>query len=192
MAGKDPNDVFKYYSQALATSDPEKYGPNGIITRILAQEPKTGTSLPTFEEFVLSRVKSTQTEELAERTRRRVQFYEQKVGNYPQEDYNQSSSETIFGSPNRAQKESFGLQPPEPTRSTTSSATQTDVHTPFRTVPLCAEHSTTWELVYRDNKGVTWTRFKRNRQQEWLTGTILPNNNWEFSLSLETNDFFPA
>ena len=192
MAGKDPEEVFRYYQQGIAKSDPEKYGTNGTISRLLNQQSRTKTTLPTFEEFTLERAKTTQKEALAERTRNRVSFYEQQVGNYPESDNFQSSSGTYTSRSTTTQKRSTEHSTSQNTRTTSSASTQTNVHTPFRTVPLCQEHTTTWELVYRDNKGITWTRFKRNSQQEWLTGTILPNKNWEFSLSSETNDLFPA
>ena len=192
MAGKDSKEIFKYYQQGIAKSDPEKYGTNGTISRLLNQQTRAKTTLPTFEEFTLQRAKTTQREALAERTRNRVSFYEQQIGHYPESDNFQSSSSTYTNRPTATQTRFPEHSRLQNTCTTSSASTQTNVHTPIRTVPLCQEQTTTWELVYKDNKGITWTRFKRNSQQEWLTGTILPNKNWEFSLSSETNDLFPA
>ena len=79
-------------------------------------------------------------------------------------------------------------------RSTTSSATQTlqgDIK-PFRTFPFCQQNNLYWKIVIQDKSGITWTRFKPNGNQEWLTRSIRPGECWQFNISKEITDILPS
>jgi hypothetical protein len=106
----------------------------------------------------------------------------------------QASNFPPAGPPNCRKRSTASSSTQTPKRSTTSSATQTlqgDIK-PFRTFPLCQQNNLYWKIAYEDNTGITWTRFRPNGNQEWLTGSLLTDKYWEFNISKEINDLFPS
>ena len=234
MADKDPEEVFNYYQQGIAKSDPGKYGTDGTISRLLTYTPDSEET-KLRNEYRLQNVKRQQRLAIQQRTDARVDFYRQKLGYYPAQDQQNnsattqrslrtrnrnnrtSSSTTSTENPTRANEippagkqsgskhvtpssaaQTSNFPPPgSPNcqkRSTASSSTQTlqgDIK-PFRTFPLCQQNNLYWKIAIKDESGITWTRFKPNGNQEWLTGSIRPDECWQFNISKEINDIFPS
>ena len=98
------------------------------------------------------------------------------------------------GPPNCRKRSTASSSTQTQKRPTTSSSTQTlqgDIK-PFRTFPVCQQNNLYWKIAYEDDTGITWTRFRPNGNQEWLTGSLRPDKYWEFNISKEINDLFPS
>ena len=133
--------------------------------------------------YELLQVRHTLTEAQAQRTRLRIQYYE-NLARQGQLDEQQQSSSTVTG-PTDIEAENPDFTQLEWTAGGYCPRTR-----PYQTFPWCTYHKICWHLVTSDITGLIWTRTIQNGQQEWLTGSILENGDWQFNQTREVSEIY--
>ena len=133
--------------------------------------------------FELLQVRHTLTEAQAHRTQQRVNYYEEIAQRTRLAEQQQSSS----SGPQDIEAENPDFTQLEWTNDGYCADTR-----PYQIFPWCTYHKISWQLVTSDTTGLIWTRTIPSGQQEWLTGSILENGDWQFNQTREVNEIYPS
>ena len=144
-----------------------------------SQPPQRTSSNP----YELLQVRHALTEAQAQRTQQRVAYYEDAARRAQRREQQQSSSTGPID---------IEAENPDFTQLQWTSDGYCSDTRPYQTFPWCTYHKISWQLVTSDTTGLIWTRTIPNGQQEWLTGSILENGDWQFNQTREVNEIYPS
>ena len=155
------------------------------MRRSAASSPNDQAQSASTNPYELRQVRFALTQAQARRTQNRVDYYNNLASNTEANDQQQSSS-TQTG-PIDIESENPDFEQLEWISESASAHAR-----PYATFPWCSYHKITWNLVTSDATGLIWTRTLLNGQQEWLTGSLLANGQWQFNQTREVSDIHPS
>ena len=154
------------------------------MRRSAASSPNDQAQSANTNPYELRQVRFALTQAQAIRTQNRVNYYNNLSNSSPQSEAQQSSS-TQTG-PVDIEGENPDFQQLQWISESSSTHAK-----PYATFPWCSYHKITWNLVTSDETGLIWTRTLLDGQQEWLTGSLLANGQWQFNQTREVSDIHP-
>jgi len=140
---------------------------------------------PSTNPYELRQVRFELTQAQAIRTQNRVDYYN-NLASSTEANNRQENTSTQTG-PTDIESENPDFEQLEWISESASAHAR-----PYATFPWCSYHKITWHLVTSDATGLIWTRTLLNGQQEWLTGSLLADGNWQFNQTREVSDIHPA
>ena len=154
------------------------------MRRSAASSPNDQAQSANTNPYELRQVRFALTQAQARRTQNRVGYYN-SLANSTEANNRQQSSSTQTG-PIDIESENPDFEQLEWISESASAHAR-----PYATFPWCSYHKITWNLVTSDATGLIWTRTLLNGQQEWLTGSLLANGQWQFNQTREVSDIHP-
>ena len=155
------------------------------MRRSAASSPNDQAQSASTNPYELRQVQFALTQAQAIRTQNRVDYYN-SLANSTEENNRQQRSSTQTG-PIDIESENPDFEQLEWISESASAHAR-----PYATFPWCSYHKITWNLVTSDETGLIWTRTLLNGQQEWLTGSLLANGQWQFNQTREVSDIHPS
>ena len=155
------------------------------MRRSAASSPNDQAQSASTNPYELRQVRFALTQAQARRTQNRVDYYN-NLASSTEANNRQQSSSTQTG-PIDIESENPDFEQLEWISESASAHIR-----PYATFPWCSYHKITWNLVTSDETGLIWTRTLLNGQQEWLTGSLLANGQWQFNQTREVSDIHPS
>ena len=141
--------------------------------------------------YELRQVRFALTQAQASRTQSRVEYYNALSNSITYNEAHESSSTQQSSSTTTGPIDIEG-ENPEFTQLQWIAESSSTHAKPYSTFPWCSYHKITWNLVTSDETGLIWTRTLLDGQQEWLTGSLLANGQWQFNQTREVCELYPS